>query len=278
MEWSSTMYIDVAGRLGNKPQYYWLEHFWLTHLTVRVVTKCLVSLIKHYTAHSSGWAGTTSEIVLHHLRRQEEHVFVDPALLSLFRSHACQSSQPCGTVIFPSHRNKPQFAELLVVLWVPGRPLSPAGTSDRSYTWPQQLWTSCPVQLEDTLKCSWTDISWQCCTDSHAKDSWWDKRTSPQTRYQTQGCPHIGWSYERLWAQHSRRCESHPTGHHPRKTPPGQVFLWEFNNLVCFFEGSFLTLFCNLCGLLWASRAPGSKQRRLLGHLPSSSRHELGVK
>lgn len=55
-----------------------------THLTVGVITECLVCFIKHYTADFVGGARPLSEVILDDLRREEKHMLTLPQTDTLF--------------------------------------------------------------------------------------------------------------------------------------------------------------------------------------------------
>ena len=58
-----------------------------TYLTVGVVAKGLVCLVKHHTRYLVSRAGMSAQIVLHHLRSEEEDSASRPQLLASGRNH-----------------------------------------------------------------------------------------------------------------------------------------------------------------------------------------------
>ena len=55
------------------------------YLAVGVVSESFVSFVKHYTAHLVRQTRPPGDVILHHLRSQEEHSLCGPLRVALFR-------------------------------------------------------------------------------------------------------------------------------------------------------------------------------------------------
>ena len=62
------------------------------YLTIGIVAKSFMGLIEYHTAHLPGRTRPPGDVILHHLRRQEEHSLREPLRGTLSRGHV-----PCGT-------------------------------------------------------------------------------------------------------------------------------------------------------------------------------------